>query len=88
MDIASVFELLSKGKIISINSRQYGEYAKFLQIDEVFETFQKSLAPLGYRLNGESGYYYLSKKRAMSKDEIKIYLNNHQDAILAVSILR
>lgn len=88
MDIATVFEILSQGKIISTNSKKYSEYARLLQDEDTFDTFYKAASTLGYILNGENGYFYLSKKGQMKKDEIEAYLSKHKDAIVAISILR
>jgi len=88
MDIATVFEILSQGKIISTNSKKYSEHARLLQDEDIFDTFYRSALTLGYILNGENGYFYLSKKGQMNKDEIEAYLSKHKDAIIAISILR
>lgn len=88
MDIASVFDVLSQGKIISSNSKKYSEYTRHLMDEEVFDEFYDAAATLGYLLHGEGGYFYLSKKGQMSKDEMEAYISKHKDAILAISILR
>jgi hypothetical protein len=88
MDIASVFEVLSQGKIISSNSKKYSEYTRHLMDEEVFDEFYNAASTLGYILHGEGGYYYLSKKGQMNKDEMEAYISKHKDAILAISILR
>ena len=88
MEIATAFEVLSQGKIISINSKKYSEHARLLQDEEMFDTLYEAASTLGYILNGENGYFYLSKKGQMKKDELEAYLTKHKDAILAISILR
>ena len=88
MDIATVFEVLVQGKIISINSKKYSEHARLLQDEEMFDAFYEAASTLGYILNGENGYFYLSKKGQMKKDEMEAYLTKHKDAIVAISILR
>jgi len=88
MDIASVFEILSQGKIISSNSKKYSEYTRHLMDDEIFDEFYEAASTLGYILHGEGGYFYLSKKGQMNKEEIESYITKHKDAILAISILR
>lgn len=88
MDIANVFEILSQGKIISSNSKKYSEYTRHLMDEEVFEEFYDAASTLGYILHGEGGYFYLSKKGQMNKDEMEAYITKHKDAILAISILR
>ncbi len=88
MDIASVFEILSQGKIISSNSKKYSEYTRHLMDEEIFDEFYDAASTLGYILHGEGGYYYLSKKGQMNKDEMEAYITKHKDAILAISILR
>jgi len=88
MDIASVFEVLSQGKIISSNSKKYSDYTRHLMDEEIFDEFYAAASTLGYILHGEGGYFYLSKKGQMSKDEMEAYISKHKDAILAISILR
>ncbi len=88
MDIANVFEILSHGKIISSNSKKYSEYTRYLMDEEIFDEFYAAASTLGYNLHGEGGYFYLSKKGQMNKDEIEAYISKHKDAILAISILR
>ncbi len=88
MDIANVFEVLSQGKIISSNSKKYSEHTRFLMNEEVFDEFYDAASTLGYILHGEGGYFYLSKKGQMGKDEMESYITKHKDAILAISILR
>ena len=88
MDIAEVFEVLSQGKIISMNSDKYKEYAIFLQDDDTFDLFSEAASTLGFILNGENGYFYLSKKAQPKKEELEGYINKHRDIILAISILR
>ncbi len=88
MDIANVFEILSQGKIISSNSKKYGEYAQYLMDEEIFDEFYDASYTLGYILHAQGGYFYLSKKGHMNKDEMEAYIRKHKDAILAISILR
>jgi len=88
MDIAGVFEILSQGKIISSNSKKHRDYARYLMDENVFDEMYTAVATLGYLLHGSEGYFYLSKKGQMNKDEIESYVNKHKDAILAISILR
>jgi len=88
MDIANIFEILSHGKIISSNSKKYSEYTRYLMDEDIFDEFYEAVSTLGYNLHGEGGYFYLSKKGQMKKDEIEAYISKHKDAILAISILR
>ena len=88
MDIASVFEILSQGKIISSNSKKYSEYTRHLMDDEIFDAFYEAASTLGYILHGEGGNFYLSKKGQMNKEEMEAYITKHKEAILAISILR
>lgn len=88
MDIANVFEILSQGKIISSNSKKYSEYTRHLMDEEIFDEFYDAASTLGYILHGEGGYFYLSKKGQMNKNEMEVYITKHKDAILAISILR
>jgi len=57
MEIKDVFEVLSKGVIISTNSKKYENFAKFLSIEENFEELDKAVAKLGFYLVGENGYF-------------------------------
>lgn len=83
-----VFKVLSKGVIISINSQKYLEAAKFLMIDENFDELYKILNKLGFILNGENGYFYISKKETMNESELNSFLNNHKNTLIAIAILK
>jgi hypothetical protein len=83
-----VFKVLSKGVIISINSQKYLDIANFLMIDENFEELSKILKKLGFTLNGENGYFYISKKELMSEGELSSFLNNHKNILISIAILK
>ena len=86
MEIRDVFEVLSKGIIVSTNSKKYEKVAKFLSIDENFEEFDKTVAKLGFYLVGENGYFYLSKP--LKRDEEEKFFNSHKDIILAIALMK
>ena len=86
MEIREVFEILSKGIIVSTNSKKYEKAARFLSIDENFEEFDKSVAKIGFYLVGENGYFYLSKP--LKRDEEEKFFNSHKDVILAIALLK
>lgn len=69
--IDEVFKVLSKGVMISINSQKYLDIANFLMIDENFDELFAILKKLGFTLNGENGYFYISKKREYERGRAK-----------------
>ena len=69
MDIANVFSILSQGKIISMNSKEYEEYAYFLANDNSFEEMDELVRKIGYNLIRENGYFFMSKKEQMDSKE-------------------
>ncbi|MDQ7067461.1 MAG: hypothetical protein Q9M40_05550 [Sulfurimonas sp.] len=83
-----VFKILSRGVIVSINSQKYLEIAKYLMIDENFEELKNLVKKLGFRLNGENGYFYLSKNEDMNEAERNSFLNNHKNILIAIAILK
>lgn len=83
-----VFKVLSKGVMISINSQKYLDIAKFLMIDENFEELEDLLKKIGFRLNGENGYFYISKLEKMSDNALHSFLNNHKNVIVSIAILK
>ncbi|KIM08093.1 MAG: hypothetical protein KU29_05420 [Sulfurovum sp. FS06-10] len=88
MDIASVFSILSQGRIISMNSKEYEEYAYFLANDTNFEEMDEIVRKIGYNLVRENGYFYMSKKDQMDSKERALFAKEHKDIILAVAIIR
>jgi len=88
MDIASVFSVLSQGKIISMNSKEYEEYALFLANDNEFEEMDELVRKIGYNLIRENGYFFMSKKAQMDSKERALFAKEHKDIILAVAIVR
>jgi len=88
MGIDEVFKVLSKGVIISINSQKYLDIAKFLMIDENFDEMQDILKKLGFNLNGENGYFFISKKDNMNDAELNSFLNNHKNILISIAILK
>ena len=85
---AEVFEVLSKGIVVSLNSDRYFEIANFLNIDENFEIFDEIVSAIGYQLIGENGYFYLSKNRRLDSSEIDSFITTHKKTIIAISILK
>jgi len=88
MGIDEVFKLLSKGVIISLNSQKYMDAAKYLMIDENFYELSEILSKLGYILNGENGYFFISKKEKMNDAELASFLNNHKNNLISIAILK
>ncbi|MFT7004529.1 MAG: hypothetical protein ACJAWW_001892 [Sulfurimonas sp.] len=86
--IDEVFKVLSKGVMISINSQKYLDIAKFLMIDENFDELFDILKKLGFTLNGENGYFYISKKENMNEAELSSFLNNHKNVLISIAILK
>ncbi|MFK5938305.1 MAG: hypothetical protein QM497_07910, partial [Sulfurimonas sp.] len=78
MGIDEVFKVLSKGVMVSINSQKYHDIANFLMIDENFDESYELLNKLGFRLNGENGYFFISKKDSMNESERHSFLNSHK----------
>ena len=88
MDIATAFKVMTKGVIVSRNSAKYGEIATFLLNDENYMAFENILHPLGYELNGENGYFYLSKSETLSSEEIEQFVQGHKEVFMLISILK
>jgi hypothetical protein len=88
MGLDEVFKVLSKGILISLNSQKYSDEAKFLMIEENFEELSRIMKKLGFILNGENGYFYLSKKEKMNDAELQAFLNNHKNILLCIAILK
>jgi hypothetical protein len=88
MGIDEVFKVLSKGVMVSINSQKYHDIANFLMIDENFDEMYGLLNRLGFILNGENGYFFISKKESMSESELQSFLNNHKKVLIAIAILK
>ena len=85
---AEVFEVLSKGVVVSLNSDRYFEIANFLNIDENFVIFDDIVSAIGYQLIGENGYFYLSKNRRLDSSEMDSFVTTHKKSIIAISILK
>lgn len=88
MDIANVFSILSQGKIISMNSKEYEEYAYFLANDNSFEEMDELVRKIGYNLIRENGYFFMSKKEQMDSKERALFVKEHKDIILAIAVIR
>jgi hypothetical protein len=81
-----IFEVLSKGIIISTNSSKFNQYATWLMEDENFNSLNNTLNRLGLYLVGENGYFYLSKD--LKSDEEEKFFNSHKSVILAIAQLK
>jgi hypothetical protein len=88
MGIDEVFKVLSKGVMVSLNSKKYLDVASFLMIDENFDELSTLLDKIGFKLNGENGYFYISKKENMNEAELHSFLQNHKNILVAVAILK
>jgi len=88
MGLEEVFKVLSKGVMVSIHSQKYLDVAKFLMIDENFDETYELLKKIGYQLNGENGYFYISKLEGMNESELNSFLNNHKNIIICIAILK
>jgi len=81
-----IFEILSKGVIISTNSSKYKDEAMYLLDEDNFNSFNALLNRLGFYLVGENGYFYLSKD--LKADEEEKFFNAHKNVILAIAQLK
>jgi len=81
-----IFNILSKGIIISTNSSKYKNEAMYLLDEENFSSFNNLLNRLGFYLIGENGYFYLSKD--LKSDEEEKFFNTHKEIILAIAQLK
>jgi hypothetical protein len=87
MDIAKVFQELSKGRIISANSNKDMEYSNLLINEDFFKEMNDAVDKIGYKLIGENGYYYIAKKGRLTTQEHNSFISSHRDTILAISFL-
>lgn len=85
---SQIFDTLSKGVIISINSDKYHEMANYLNIDENFEAFNETINEIGYKVVGENGYFYLSKNERLENSEVENFIAFHKKTIVAIAILK
>ncbi|QCT94550.1 hypothetical protein FE773_04965 [Caminibacter mediatlanticus TB-2] len=81
-----IFEILSKGIIISTNSSKFHKEATFLLDDDNFNSLNSTLNKIGLYLVGEYGYFYLSKD--LKSDEEEKYFNSYKHVILAIAQLK
>jgi hypothetical protein len=81
-----VFDVLSRGIIVSTNSSKYKDIAAFLLDEENFNSFNSIVSKLGFYLVGENGYFYLSKD--LSAGEEEKFFNSHKQLILAIAQLK
>ena len=88
MDIAKAFDILSQGKIISSNSSEYSELANMLLNDSFFNELSELIIQLGYKLTGEGGYFYMSKKAKLTATEQQQFINRHRDTLVGIAFLR
>jgi hypothetical protein len=88
MGIDEVFKILSKGVMVSINSKKYSEVAKFLLIDDNQQELATILNRLGFNLKGENGYFFIAQKDRLSDNQLNSFLNNHKTLIISIAILK
>jgi|GEM_PF-1481138 hypothetical protein len=81
-----VFEVLSRGVIVSTNSRRFFEIAQWLSDRENFTSLSQLLNRLGLYLIGENGYFYLSKELKGGEEEK--FFTSHKNVILAIAQLK
>ncbi|WP_456480084.1 condensin complex protein MksE [Nautilia sp.] len=81
-----IFDILSKGIIISANSSKFQKEATWLMEDENYESLNKTLNRLGLYLIGENGYFYISKD--LKADEEEKFFNSHKQLVLAIAQLK
>jgi len=81
-----IFEILSKGVIISSNSSKFIKEATWLMEDENFNSLNNTLNKIGLYLIGENGYFYLSKD--LKAEEEEKFFNSHKALILAIAQLK
>ncbi len=81
-----IFEILSKGVIISTNSNRFIKEATWLMEDDNFNSLNNTLNKIGLYLIGENGYFYLSKD--LKSDEEDRFFNSHKQLILAIAQLK
>jgi hypothetical protein len=80
-----IFDILSKGIIISTNSSKFKDEAMWLMDDENFNSLNATLNKLGLYLVGESGYFYMSKD--LKSDEFDKFFNEHKALFLGIAVL-
>jgi len=85
---SQIFDTLSKGIIISINSDKYHDMANYLSIDENFEAFNEIINEIGYKVVGENGYFYLSKNERLENNEVENFIAFHKKTIVAIAVLK
>lgn len=88
MEIATAFKVMMKGVIVSRNSEKYGDIATFLLNEENYMAYENILQTLGYELNGENGYFYLSKSASLTSEEIEQFVQSHKEVFILISILK
>ena len=88
MGLDEVFKVLSKGVMVSMHSQKYHDIVNFLMIEENFDEMSDLLEKLGFILNGENGYFFLSKKESMSESELSSFLNAHKKVLVSIAILK
>ncbi len=88
MGLDEVFKILSKGVMVSMHSQKYYDIVNFLMIEENYDEMSILLDKLGFVLNGENGYFFLSKKEGMSEAERSSFLNAHKKVLVSIAILK
>ncbi len=88
MELKEVFSVLSKGVMVSLNSKKYFEVANYLGIEENFKEASEIFEKIGFNLIGENGYFYLAKNEALHSNEIESFINTHKRVFVALSIIK
>ena len=88
MELKEVFSVLSKGVMVSLNSKRYFEVANYLNIEENFKEASEVFEKIGFNLIGENGYFYLAKNEGLKANEIESFINTHKRLFVALSILK
>lgn len=83
------FEYLSSGNIASVNSKYEGrEISHFLSDADNFTDFNEILSKIGFKLYGESGYWYMSRSENLKDIELKRFIDRHKEMFLTLSIVK
>ena len=67
-----IFKILRNGDFINEDCRDASEQRYFRKIDENFEAYFKYFSQLGYYLNRENGYFYLTEAKVGQATQSKL----------------
>ncbi len=88
MELKEVFSVLSKGVMVSLNSKRYFEVANYLSIEENFKEASEVFEKIGFNLIGENGYFYLAKNESLNTQELESFITTHKKLFVALSIVK